>query len=121
MAFSKINEHYSELKKDALSYLRFKAAYVQLLVLKKTTKFISRIIKILLGIFILCFFLFFVSIGAAILIGEYLDNVSYGFFIVAGFYLFVFILLLLFGKYFFRTQVLKSLSLKMVKIPKIKI
>lgn len=116
MAFSKINEHYEELKKDILAYIKYKLEYTQLLVLKKTTKALSKLIKIILGVFLLCFFLFFASLGVAFLIGDYLDNVGYGFLIVGGFYFFLFILIILFGGYFFRAHILSLKALKMTKI-----
>ncbi|HLS30244.1 MAG TPA: hypothetical protein VK021_05270 [Flavobacteriaceae bacterium] len=120
MPFSKIIEHYEELKKDLSAYIQHKLQYFVLLVLKETSTFVTRLIKITFGIILFCFFLFFVSLGGAFLIGEHLDNISYGFFIVAGVYLFLFIIVLLFGKFIFGTQVLKRLSLKTVKIRRMK-
>lgn len=120
MAFSKITEHYEELKKDLTTYLQHKFQYLVLLVLKETSKFITRFIKLVFGIILFCFFLIFVSLGGAFLIGDYLDNIGYGFLVVAGFYLFLLIIILLFGKFIFKGQVLKKLSLKTVKIRKIK-
>src|SRR5690625_221258 len=120
MAFSKVKEHYDELKKDLKLYLETKIEFLELRLLKKVTEIGSRILKFVLGVVLLIFFLIFVSFGAAIWIGDYLGNMSYGFFIIAGFYLFILILILLFGKYFFRARILKSLSFKMIQIRKIK-
>lgn len=58
------------------------------------------------------FFLILLNIGVAFLIGEALDNYGYGFLIVAGFYLLLLVLVLVFGKKIknlIATKILKSL------------
>jgi uncharacterized membrane protein len=52
---------------------------------------------ILLAIFGI-FFLILFNIGIAVLVGSYINNYSYGFLIVAAFYLLVLIILLISGK-----------------------
>lgn len=44
------------------------------------------------------FFLILLNIGIAILVGEAINNYAYGFLIVAGFYLILLILVIIFGK-----------------------
>ena len=55
-------------------------------------------------------FILFISVGVAIVIGESLGSLSYGYFIVAGIYLLLFILYKLFGKPLITEIVLKKYS-----------
>lgn len=120
MAFSEISENFEQLKTEILSYINTKVEYAQLRVLKKSTKLVSHVLKIVLTSIIFIFFLIFASIGAAILIGNELDNMAYGFFIVAGFYLLLAIFFMIFGRVLFRKQILKSFSFRIIKVKKIK-
>lgn len=120
MGFSKVNEHFSEFKEEIQSYVKTRFDLLQLQLLKQVTDFSSRLLKLIIGAVTFTFFILFTSFGAAFLIGEYLDNISYGFFIVGGFYLFVFLLIILFGKYLLRTQLVRAFSFKIIKISKIK-
>ena len=52
-------------------------------------------IKLVLAIILIIFF-FFLSIGIALFIGDYFPKVYYGFFVVAGFYLVIAFLFLIF-------------------------
>lgn len=121
MSFSQVNLHFEELKKDLQGYINNRFAFLQLRALKKTTQITTRIIKLSVGIFLFLFFLGMLSIGGAILLGEYYDNMSLGFFIVAGVYFVLLLIVLLFGKALFKATVLKKVSLKMIKVNKIKI
>ncbi len=59
------------------------------------------------------FFLIILNFGIAFLIGQYLNNIAYGFLIVAGFYLILLVLVLVFGKKIKDTianKILKSLN-----------
>lgn len=59
------------------------------------------------------FFLIILNIGISFLIGQYLNNIAYGFLIVAGFYLILFGLVLAFGKKIkdmIANKILKSLN-----------
>lgn len=120
MAFSQINENFELLKKDIQAYINTKVEYFQLRALKKSTDLVSRLIRMILISIIFIFFLVFASTAAAIWIGNELENLVYGFLIVAGFYLFILILILLFGRVLFRRQILKSFSFKIIKMRKIK-
>lgn len=55
-------------------------------------------------------FLLFISVAVAIVIGESLESMSAGYFIVAGFYFLVFLFLLIFGKPIITKKVLTKYS-----------
>ncbi len=79
-------------------------------------KFFSNALISLLLINILLFFIFLLSVGVCIYVGELLQSYYLGFFIVAGFYLFLFILLLIFKdktglKEFFEKELNKLLNI----------
>lgn len=120
MAFSEIGENFELLKKDVLSYVNTKIDYLQLRALKKITKLSSRLINVILLSVIFILFIVFASTGAAILIGNHLEDMSYGFFIVAGFYLLILIFILLFGRALLRKQILKIFSFSIIRVKKIK-
>jgi|SRR5690625_900245 len=120
MGFSKISENFTEFKEEFQDYAKTRIDLLQLQLLKKITDFSSRLLGLILSVIIFTFFILFISTGAAFLLGEYLGSISYGFFIVAGFYLFVFLIMILFGKYLFRTRLIKAFSFKIIKVTKIK-
>ncbi|MBZ9778502.1 hypothetical protein LB452_06155 [Psychroflexus sp. CAK8W] len=93
-----IGNHFENLSQDTKDAIDNSIKYYKLDLLKKTA--LSLIIggQFVLKIGILVLVLFFVSIGLSFLIGNKLGTVSYGFFVVGGFYLFILIIISLFGK-----------------------
>jgi len=93
-----IGNHFENLSQDTKDAIDNSIKYYKLGLLKKTA--LSLIIggQFVLKIGILVLVLFFVSIGLSFLIGNKLGTVSYGFFVVGGFYLFILIIISLFGK-----------------------
>jgi len=93
-----IGNHFEKLSQDTKDAIDNSIKYYKLDLLKKTA--LSLIIggQFVLKIGILVLVLFFVSIGLSFLIGNKLGTVSYGFFVVGGFYLFILIIISLFGK-----------------------
>lgn len=93
-----IGNHFENLSQNTKDAIDNSIKYYKLDLLKKTA--LSLIIggQFVLKIGILVLVLFFVSIGLSFLIGNKLGTVSYGFFVVGGFYLFILIIISLFGK-----------------------
>lgn len=96
-----LNDHIHNYTKSTFEYYRmdfFKKSM-------KTTVSFSRVL--LLGI-IVVLFLFFLSFGLALLLGEILGNTSYGFFIMAGLFLVLLALVAVYGKKMIERKVLRS-------------
>lgn len=98
MAFESLSNNVSETGEKAQEFIRNTAEYYKLRLFKSSMKgAISLVNFLILGSFSL-FILFFLSLGASFIIGNAIGKVSYGFFIVAGFYSIVLLLLFIFGK-----------------------
>lgn len=121
MPFSIVSNNFDELKNDIRSYVNTKVEFMELQALKKTTQISMRIIKIVFVLIFLLFCLLLASIGGAIYLGEYLENMSLGFFIVGGVHLLLLLIILIFGKLLFRGAIIRNLSFKMIRASKLKI
>jgi uncharacterized membrane protein (DUF485 family) len=108
--FEKITDNVEDIQENLESYIKNSIEYHSLKIYKKTTKVLVTVLRLFLLSGIALLFLFFVSFGAAYLIGENMGNISSGFFIVAGFYIFIFILVVIFGKRQLEKLVLRSTS-----------
>lgn len=108
--FEKITDNVEDIQENLESFIQNTIEYHSLNIYKKTTKVLVSVLRLSLLGGIALLFLFFVSFGAAYLIGENIGNISNGFFIVAGFYVLVFILVLIFGKRQLEKLVLRSTS-----------
>lgn len=106
----KITDNVEDAQKNMESFVKSSIDYHTLKLYKKTAKLLVSILKVSLLGSIALLFLFFASFGVAYLIGQSLDNLGYGFFIVAGFYVLIFILAAIFGKKQLEKIVLKSTS-----------
>lgn len=113
MAFEKLANSIEELKESIQGYIHSSTEYYKLLIFKNSIKGITALILGVVLFFLLFFFIIFLSIAAAVLISEALDSPSAGFFIVAGFYLLLMILVLVFGKKFLEKTLLTKVSRKM--------
>lgn len=108
--FENITDNVEDVQENLESFIKNSIDYHSLNIYKKTTKLLVSVLKLSLLGGIALLFLFFLSFGAAYLIGENLGNISNGFFIVAGFYVLVFILVAIFGKRQLEKIVLRSTS-----------
>ena len=103
MSIFNISEHISKVSDDAKKYLNSSLEYYKLDSFKK-------MMDLMVSGSIFLIFILFISVGVAIVIGESLGSLSYGYFIVAGIYLLLFILYKLFGKPLITEIVLKKYS-----------
>lgn len=79
---------------------------VKLKTIDKSAGFLSELASRTVMIFIFSFFLIFASVGLACWLGEILEKIYFGFFIVAGFYVFLLGVLFL----FFKRKIKKSFA-----------
>lgn len=95
----------------AVDYGKTSIELTKLKTIEKTTDVVSSIIPHSIVFVVFAFFILSLTMGMAFLIGEILDNVAYGFFIVAGFYCIVALILYFFFharlKKFFGNTILK--------------
>ena len=98
MAFKTLSENLEESGAKAQEYIKNTSEYYKLRTFKTVTKgAISLVNFLVLGIFLLLVLLF-VSIGIALWLNNVLENSYAGYFIVAGFYIVIMLLLVIFGK-----------------------
>jgi hypothetical protein len=93
-----LGDHFDNLSQDTKDVIKNSIEFYRLDLLKKTALSIVTGGRFVLIIGILVLVLFFVSLGFAFLIGNKLGSVSYGFFIIGGFYIIVLIIVGIFGK-----------------------
>lgn len=105
-----LENNVDNLNDDVQSYVKKSFEYYKLDFYKKATKVMIAAIRMLLISSGALLVLFFISIAAAILIGEKMENLSYGFFIVGGFYLLTTLLIAIFGKKALERIILTSTS-----------
>ena len=86
----------------ATDYGKSSIELIKLKSIDKTTDFVSSFLSRLTIILVLTIFTFFINIGLAVLIGDMLGKIYYGFFIVGSFYALIALIL-----YLFRHQLLK--------------
>ncbi len=115
MAFSRISQHIDGLKQDIYAYVNAKIEYLELKMIKVVTETSAKIVKGVMAAFFFVMFLGMVSMAVAIFVGQLLGDLSYGFFIVAGFYLLLMLLVLLFAKRVLQRKILKALSKVMMQ------
>lgn len=115
MAFSKISHRIDQLKVNIYDYVNTKLEYYELKLFEKATKSIAKLVKLLVYGSIFLMFLGFLSVGLAILIGRAIGDLSYGFFIVAGVYLVLFVCFMTFGKHFISNLLLRKFSRGILK------
>lgn len=98
MSEKNISQHLENLSDDAKNYIKSEIDFYKLDIYKKFVKVISLLVRLLI-LGILAFLLFsFLATGLAMLIGENIGSYYLGFFIVAGGFLILLILVYLFGK-----------------------
>ena len=92
MSIFNISEHISKVSDDAKKYLNSSLEYYKLDSFKKMMDGAVSLVNLMVSGSIFLIFILFISVGVAIVIGESLGSLSYGYFIVAGIYLLLFIL-----------------------------
>jgi len=113
MAFDEIKKNLSEVDDEVRSYVENSIAYYKLKSFKIFMRGVTTFAKVLLLAIIFLPTIIIISIAAAFGIGNLLDNIFYGFLIVAAFFIIVFFivyllrnkldkpLLKIFSKYYF--------------------
>lgn len=104
-----IGNHFDNLTQDTKDAINHSIDYYKLDLFKKTALSLISGGQFFIKIGILVLVLFFVSLGLSFLIGNRLGSVSYGFFVVGGFYIVLLIIVSLFGKKLLEKPVLKFL------------
>lgn len=108
-------EHIESLFANAGEYLENKTELWKLKLIDKTSEAVSSIVeKIVLVFFVIIFFILF-NIALALLIGYWLGNSFYGFFIMAGFYGIVGLIIHLSRDKIIKTPITNSLIQKFLK------
>lgn len=107
MSDKNISEHFDNLSDDAKSYIKSEIKYIKLDAYKKLIKATASLLKFIVNSGLVIMVFTFLSIGLAILIGYYIGYYSAGFFILAGVYLILLLLMLIFGKPFIERKVLR--------------
>lgn len=105
-----IGNHVDNFTQDTKETINHSLEYYKLDLLKKTAISLIYGGQFVIKIGIMILILLFVSIGLAFLIGNKLGSVSYGFFIIGGFYIILLILIGLFGSKLLEGPVLKFLD-----------
>ena len=111
MSDKKLGQHLNNLSDDAKTYIESEIAYYKLDAYKKLIKATSSILRIVINSGILILVFAFLSIGLSLYLGELLGYYYVGFLIVAGVYILIFILMLIFGKPLIEKKVLKIYNL----------
>ncbi len=119
MLFSKITQHIDELNHDIRAYVNTRLEYFELVILKEVSDTTADIIRAFLLTVIFAIAMAFISVAIAFLLGAALGSYSLGFFLVGGFYLVLFVLVMLFGKRLFQSIVVQTLSKKVSKYRKL--
>lgn len=110
MSIFNISENFKTLSDDFQTAIDSSIEFYKLDFFGKFMKgAVSLVHLLVIGSFFLIFLLF-ISVALAIVIGEALESLSAGYFIVAGFYFLLFLVILIFGKPILTKQVLTKYS-----------
>lgn len=110
MAFGSITKEINKVGVKTQEYVENLAEYYKLRLFKSAMKGSVALVNLLVTGFVMLFILLFVSIGISLLLNEALDSRYWGYFIVAGFYILVLIILLNFGKNWIESTMLIKFS-----------
>lgn len=89
MALDELKENTEDIQEQLQNYIESNVAYYKLWGFKVTMKSTTMILKFTLILLCFSMVLLFCSIAAALAIGDYLNNNSYGFLAVGGCYLII--------------------------------
>lgn len=110
MSYHNFEENLHEVSNKLLEFGENKLDYYKLTLYKAIMKMArSLFLTLLFGAIILLIF-FFLSFGLAYLIGQELGNIAFGYFIIAGFYILILILVIAFGKRILERKILMKTS-----------
>lgn len=117
MAFEKISDNLQQLNENIKSFAKSSAEYYKLDLFNKTMKGATAAINGVAIAFFMLFMLIFLSIAVALLLSNWLDSPSSGFFIVAGFYLLLGLFFVFFGSKVITSALLPGASKKFFAEP----
>lgn len=106
---------FEALFEKANDYLETRIELTKLKAVDKASDFVSSLTAKLIILFFIVIILLFASIATAFLIGNATGGLQYGFFIVAGFYLLLVLLLYIFRRQWLKTPILNSIIKSMLK------
>lgn len=118
MAFERISQNLQELNENIKSFAQSSAEYYKLDLFDKTMKGATATIKGVAIAFLGLFALLFLSIALAVLLSNWLDSPSSGFFIVAGIYLLGALFFVFYGSKVITDALLPKASKKFFEEPK---
>lgn len=110
MAFEKLTNNLKGLTDNGQEYAKVTADYYKLSLFRNGMKAVVNATNVTLKATFAIIAAMFFSIGFAILIGELLESPSVGFFIVGGFYLILFLLVIVFAGKSIEKMLLKKYS-----------
>lgn len=110
MSIFNFSEHINKVSEDAKKYFSSSLEYYKLDSFKKMMDGAVSLVNLMVSGSIFIIFILFMSVGVAITIGDALGSLSYGYFIVAGIYLGIFIIYKIVGKPIITEIVLKKYS-----------
>lgn len=109
MAFEKISDNIHRLKENMRSFAQSSAEYYKLELFNKTMKGATSLVNGLVIGFLALFFIIFLSVAVSVLLSTLLGIPSIGFFIVAGFYLLLILIMKFWGaSYIEKTMLVKT-------------
>lgn len=120
MAFEGITANLKELNENIKSFAKSSAEYYKLDLFNKTMKGATAAINGVAVAFFMVFALTFLSIAVAIVLGHWINSMSGGFFIVAGFYLLLGLFFVFFGSKMITSAMLPGISKKFFQEPVMK-
>ena len=103
------------LFEKAEQYVRTSVELLKLKAIDKAADTISTIVSRLAMVIFIIFFLFIFSIGIALYLGDLLGKAYFGFFIMAGFYMLLGILIKIFGDTWLKVPVFNAIIKKALK------
>ena len=98
MAFDKLTNSINELNENLQSFAHSNVEYYKLEFFKQAMKGATSLVRFMVLGAIILLALFLISFAVAIAISEAIGVPSAGYFIVGGFYILLFILVMIFGK-----------------------
>lgn len=110
MSNSSFSQAIAALADSIRRYLEVRVNLAKLHIMEQAARIISLLVAALLFFILMMLFLLFISIAAANWIGELLDSMMLGYFIVAGFQLLLGILVFSFRRRLFLNTVIRHLS-----------
>lgn len=105
------SDFFNRVKDYINTYVELK----KLIVIEQVVKTVSSVVSGLILVVFALFFLIFISVAFAFYLGELLSSVSQGFFIVAGVYLLLVILITLMRKNYIQSPIVNMLIRKIFK------